>query len=890
MIALLAGISGAWAEDVTSYDGEFYYIHNNNGTDKYVGSDYKCKTTSTYGTIFRIKQVTHNDATCYTIYNMGTGKYVNYKDANEGTTKLESGNLGDKSYWDIAFVSGTAVTICPQGSSYSWNFWGGNSDGNPVGLYSSGDGNSKWRLEKVAPVSSAAGLGAYKYGVISLDRGGWAVNGATATQLQSTADLSLAVAIDTKQQFAFVPYNEKYYLYSVVAGKFVKKDGSLTLGAGDPVTIVETNNASYPLFFKFDDGHNINLGGSSQMIINGWGTIDNGNSVALLPEGAYSLTAATNVLNGTTPVINATYKVYYDDTQKKEDVTIDALGGYAPSLPSSLKAAYCTYTYYSDAERKTPMATLPTSDCTVYVDATWDGPFDFSSNFASAKWYYMTVHEKYVQNDGNNPYALSNSKVMGTKAHWAFLGNPYDGVQIINELAGDGKYLDDGTHPQMGTTGTEWILTESSTSGAFQLHVGANKYINNNGGLSYWDTTSAINASGSLLRVEDIPDDMLSDYIANIAPYINYYGNGYFMLTEAEATALYGKFTSYYGDSKISDIEYDDMLTYLKNNINYPNSGYYVISNDNSSMYMGFPNDGADYTHLKKYGDLGINTIAKLEKQTDNTYFISFQGKYLYCYGHNQYIDGFTSYRTKVSGSVESNSVVLKSSGCYVCVDETGLYGKNTTDVSAKWTVSDAAGTELSISLNKVGSKSYATFSAPFPVTIGDGAKAYTIDLDAANNRAVCSEITSKQIPAGAGILLISETAASSVTATVNATDFSALEGNDLRGYYLPSTYSAADETNYNLVLGVGADNGTIGFYQMGEGTASANKAYLPYPKGGGGGVKGFALISAEELETGINNLKPTQKSESIYDLSGRRVSKPTRGLYIKNGQKIAVK
>ena len=51
-------------------------------------------------------------------------------------------------------------------------------------------------------------------------------------------------------------------------------------------------------------------------------------------------------------------------------------------------------------------------------------------------------------------------------------------------------------------------------------------------------------------------------------------------------------------------------------------------------------------------------------------------------------------------------------------------------------------------------------------------------------------------------------------------------------------------------------------------------------------------LFEDEEETTGIKDLneKGAMRNEKFFDLQGRRVVKPTRGLYIKDGKKIMVK
>ena len=41
---------------------------------------------------------------------------------------------------------------------------------------------------------------------------------------------------------------------------------------------------------------------------------------------------------------------------------------------------------------------------------------------------------------------------------------------------------------------------------------------------------------------------------------------------------------------------------------------------------------------------------------------------------------------------------------------------------------------------------------------------------------------------------------------------------------------------------------------------------------------------------TGVQDMEIKANDRLIYDLSGRRVQKPTKGLYIVNGKKIAIK
>jgi hypothetical protein len=95
----------------------------------------------------------------------------------------------------------------------------------------------------------------------------------------------------------------------------------------------------------------------------------------------------------------------------------------------------------------------------------------------------------------------------------------------------------------------------------------------------------------------------------------------------------------------------------------------------------------------------------------------------------------------------------------------------------------------------------------------------------------------------------------------------------------------------YRLTMHNGTD---LGFYWGAEEGAAfavaANKAYLAVPKSAGARIQGFSFDGG--TITGINNFTPafTQGEEVIFDLQGRSVANPAKGLYIKNGKKVVVK
>lgn len=79
-----------------------------------------------------------------------------------------------------------------------------------------------------------------------------------------------------------------------------------------------------------------------------------------------------------------------------------------------------------------------------------------------------------------------------------------------------------------------------------------------------------------------------------------------------------------------------------------------------------------------------------------------------------------------------------------------------------------------------------------------------------------------------------------------------------------------------------------VGFYKLSStGTIGANKAYLTYS----GASQARSFFGFDET-TGIE--MPTAEvidaDAVVYDLQGRRVAQPTKGLYIVNGKKVIIK
>ena len=182
-----------------------------------------------------------------------------------------------------------------------------------------------------------------------------------------------------------------------------------------------------------------------------------------------------------------------------------------------------------------------------------------------------------------------------------------------------------------------------------------------------------------------------------------------------------------------------------------------------------------------------------------------------------------------------------------------------------------------------LNSKGYATlsFKADMKLT-STFMKAYTGKV--IGDQILCTEIADGIIPAGNGVILYgtpsksAQLAASATTSTLSDNDLLATTKADGSLAEIPTS-------GYNFVL-----NGDK-FLQFVGTSFTADKAYLnlDYNPVAVSEAKLSIVFSLDEISTGITEVEEAE-SASYYDLQGRKVEKPTTGIYIVNGKKTIIK
>ena len=192
-------------------------------------------------------------------------------------------------------------------------------------------------------------------------------------------------------------------------------------------------------------------------------------------------------------------------------------------------------------------------------------------------------------------------------------------------------------------------------------------------------------------------------------------------------------------------------------------------------------------------------------------------------------------------------------------------------------------------SVVNISSVNYATFSSTSAHDFsGTDVKAYTAKVDGGVVK--LSEISDGIVPAGEGVILYAATAK---TYGIPATTTSAtLTDNELVGVTTRTLVAKTGGAGYNYIMQSNGSGGIV-FNMATEPGAymPAGKAYLSTTVDASANNARLSVVFADETEginaTLVNNENVTGK---VYDLQGRCVAHPTKGLYFVNGKKVIVK
>lgn len=179
----------------------------------------------------------------------------------------------------------------------------------------------------------------------------------------------------------------------------------------------------------------------------------------------------------------------------------------------------------------------------------------------------------------------------------------------------------------------------------------------------------------------------------------------------------------------------------------------------------------------------------------------------------------------------------------------------------------------------------YSTAYLPFAVDVPQGVEAFTGSLSEGEGGTTLrlTGIEDGVIPARTAVVLRSATDGSTALVPSTATG-TAVEANALQG-----TLDATATTPQNTYALSGAFDEGIGFYPYSAAYLPAGKAYLTLTAAQAVQKLSFSF-GGETTGIGAVEADGAGKTATWYDLSGRRVTNPTKGVYIVGGKKVIVK
>lgn len=329
--------------------------------------------------------------------------------------------------------------------------------------------------------------------------------------------------------------------------------------------------------------------------------------------------------------------------------------------------------------------------------------------------------------------------------------------------------------------------------------------------------------------------------------------------------------------------------------------GYLYDKNDNATrIYMGVTTKDLSTTnYLWKFEGDPLNgyTLTSANGHKLVTPTVSGNGGTTFAYAaSNAPTNGFDTWVAYKPTSTD----ITNNKGFFLAVKDHAPWKLNSRKVTETqkalsfWTEGADKGSAIfvdaalpEITLHTLNNKNYATYYLPFAAKAPEGVTAYAGTIN--NGNVQLTEYANGIIPANKGVVLVSDT---KTTATFTLADASEVtepeQTNELTGVLTETGLSSVENSDQVRIFSK-KDN-VAGFYKPNSGITSlaANKAYIMAPTNEGALVLNFA---GGEV-TGINQatINATEANAPIYDLTGRRVAKAVKGIYVKNGKKFIVK
>ena len=862
------------------------------------------------------KFVIYKDADNYYLYNLGAGFFCKKNGDNVGFSvdKLEN----------VTFEKGANATfpwtifINSGGNKKRFNH---NNQGGLVVNYETVDAGNQWQIidagetnyefRKTQIVEDIATLSSSKKYILTTIRGALYGN---------ENGMGVVSGDFVSDDCFFTPYwdfDGKCYLYNASGNSFVRKSDNtakleLGLEQAEITFGVATGNASYPHTISID-GKFINH--SQTWVCTNYQTQDNGNRWMIIEVGTADETAVGNrFVEAKTALLNHVKSIANTCLQSNADYTgndalqsainsnvYESTDSYAQVLvkKDALKNAIIAYNVDAPAKTLSDLDGLPG---TGYNDKTDNNAYRY-------KWNSETLSFP-------TPVKKLRFKVLETNTKGARNGHQFFSIGEFRVLDASGKEVSLSaenfvTNAQESTEGPLKNICDKKTSTFFhstwsadtyedhfiqielpeemsQLKLSFDSRIGNN--VPTLVVLSGVTTANEQAELKALIDEALSYPIYVSYKNANLIGNGLNQTTSFTAFAKAGEVYAKGEAATSAEIASARFALLNARNaavvLNKPANGTFIRIYSSAASQAAMPYLSSETSTAKPnlaaylVGKDGENEAKTIFFYNDNKLLAYETGYYL------ENISNFAGYKGITTGtSIQFSEAENRAAGCYN-VKFNGnrfLY----TQVSGSNYFTDAGGSAPNDGYNfqmeyveslplSVGAAGYATLIAPVALEIPAGVEVYTAAFE--DGKAKLTSI-SDVIPANVGVVVKAAqgTYNFKITTTENVAT-SALNG-------VPNTANVASESAA-FILANGKHG--VGFYKLSSANRTIHgfRAYYTAPAE----AQAVSAFLLEDNVTGIEEIETSADKAPIYDLSGRRVAKAEKGVYIQNGRKIFVK
>lgn len=869
------------------------------------------------------KFVIYKDADNYYLYNLGAGFFCKKNGDNVGFSvdKLEN----------VTFEKGA-------NADYPWTIFI-NSGGNKKRFNNNGhddilvnydkeaDAGNQWQIidagetgitELPKIVTDIATLSSSKKYILTTIRGALYGNG-NGNEMKVSGTNPFV-----NDNYCFTPYKDndgKYYLYNVGGNSFLRKSDNtaklelgleqaeITFGAA---TGKVNDIANYPHTISVD-GKFINH--SSGWVNTNYQTQDAGNCWMIVEVGNADETAVGNrFVEAKTALLNRAKSIANTCMQNNADyegnaalqsavtsIVYESTDCYAQVLAKIeyLKKAVVAYNVKAPVKYLSDLDGLPG---TAYNDET-------DKNAKRYKWNSETLSFP-------TPVKKLRFKVLETNTKDGKNGHQFFSIGEFRVLDASGHEVSLSaenfvTNAQESTEGPIKDICDKKTSTFFHSTWSADTYEDhfiqielpeemselklsfvsrNERNIPTLVVLSGVTTSSEQAELKALIDEALSSPIYVSYKNANLIGSGLNQTTSftafAKAEEVYAK-SEAATSAEIASARF--ALLKARNAavvLNKPANGTFIRIYSSAASQAAMPYLSSETSTVK--ADRAAYLVGKEGENEAKTIFF-YSGNKLLAYETGYYLENisdFAGYKGITTGtSIQFSEASNSAAGCYNVKFNGNRFLH--TQVSGSNYFTDAGGSAPNDGFNfqmeyveslplSVGAAGYATLIAPVALEIPDGVEVYTAAFE--DGKAKLTSI-SDVIPANVGVVV----KAAQGTYNFNITTTENVATSALRG--VPNTANVASESAA-FILANGKHG--VGFYKLSSANRTIHgfRAFYTAPAE----AQAVSAFLLEDNVTGIEEIETSADKAPIYDLSGRRVAKAEKGVYIQNGRKIFVK